>query len=430
MKKRISCYIAAAVWCVSSFAQSGTNSPYSQFGLGVLTDQSQGYSRGMNGVGLGLRQGNLVNTLNPASYSAIDSLTMIFDMGVSGQLTHFKEGNASTNAKNADFEYAVGCFRLVRGVGMSFGVLPLTNVGYSYKSTTRLSDNRGTMTQTYSGSGGLHQVFLGVGWRIAKPLSVGVNGAYVWGSIDRSISSASSATDINTLRKAYSASVKSYKLDFGVQWQQPFGRTDLLTVGATVGVGHKLGADPQCVITNTNSQTAIADTTTFVVSNGLSLPMTYGLGLGWHHGQSLFVGLDATLQQWGSLDFPRYDEGNYTLRSGMLKDRYKVNLGADYQPNALSRNLLERIHYRVGAGFATPYYKIEGNDGPKELSVSAGFGIPLQNGWNSRGNMRPMLNISAQWAHSSARDYITEDMFRINIGLTFNERWFAKWKVD
>jgi len=25
---------------------------------------------------------------------------------------------------------------------------------------------------------------------------------------------------------------------------------------------------------------------------------------------------------------------------------------------------------------------------------------------------------------------ITENSFRINIGLTFNERWFAKWKVD
>jgi len=25
---------------------------------------------------------------------------------------------------------------------------------------------------------------------------------------------------------------------------------------------------------------------------------------------------------------------------------------------------------------------------------------------------------------------VTENSFRITIGLTFNERWFAKWKVD
>ena len=92
------------------FSQSGTNSPYSQFGLGTLSDQSQGYSRGMNGVGLALRKGNVVNTLNPASYSEVDSLTMLFDVALSGQITNFKEGNTRVNANNADFCYAVGMF--------------------------------------------------------------------------------------------------------------------------------------------------------------------------------------------------------------------------------------------------------------------------------------------------------------------------------
>ena len=40
-----------------------------------------------------------------------------------------------------------------------------------------------------------------------------------------------------------------------------------------------------------------------------------------------------------------------------------------------------------------------------------------------------MLNISGQWVKASAKDLITENTFRINIGLTFNERWFNKWKV-
>ena len=107
-------------------------------------------------------------------------------------------------------------------------------------------------------------------------------------------------------------------------------------------------------------------------------------------------------------------------------DRYKVNLGADYVPAAMSRRLVDRIHYRFGAGYATPYYKINGKDGPKELSVSAGLGIPLQNAWSNRS----VLNISAQWARTSAKDMIVENTFRINIGLTFNERWFAKWRID
>ena len=64
--------------CLGASAQSGTNSPYSQYGLGVLSDQSQGFNRGMSGLGYGLRTSNQVNVMNPASYSSIDSLTMIF----------------------------------------------------------------------------------------------------------------------------------------------------------------------------------------------------------------------------------------------------------------------------------------------------------------------------------------------------------------
>ena len=99
--------IAAALIFMSAtagFAQSGTNSPYSQYGLGLLSDQSNSQSRGMNGLGLAFSYGDQINSLNPASYSKIDSLTMIFDVGIAGQLTNFQEGGRKMNAKNANFE--------------------------------------------------------------------------------------------------------------------------------------------------------------------------------------------------------------------------------------------------------------------------------------------------------------------------------------
>ena len=138
----IGCFLAAA--SLTASAQSSTKSPYSQYGIGVLSDQSQGMSRGMNGVGVALQQGNLVNTLNPASYGAVDSLTMIFDAGVSGQVTNFKEGGTRQNAHTANFDYIVASFRAWRHVGVTLGVLPLTNIGYNYSTTTQRPN--GTMT--------------------------------------------------------------------------------------------------------------------------------------------------------------------------------------------------------------------------------------------------------------------------------------------
>lgn len=432
MKKRFfSSLLAVSISVVTlaqSGSQSGTISPYSQYGLGVLADQSQGFNRGMNGTGLAMRSGTLVNTLNPASYSAVDSLTMLFDAGFSGQLTNFKENGISVNARNADFDYAVGLFRVRKNLGVSFGLLPFSDVGYSYTASSRLNSEIGSISETYTGSGGFRQAFVGAGWNPVKPLAIGFNFAYLWGNYTRQVSSVATTT-INSLSKVYKADVSSFNLTLGMQWQQQLNKKDALTLGATLGLGHKLGTDPTCDIINLNTSTLVSDTTHFSIDNGLELPMSLGAGLAWTHGQNLTIAADWTLQKWGSVSYPSYNENtkNYTLRDGLLCDRTRMSIGADYVADPTHpSNYLKHVHLRLGAAYATPYYKVNGHDGPKELSLSAGIGLPLL----TKHDNRSVLNISAQWVHTSAENLITDNTFRISLGLTFNERWFAKWRID
>ena len=425
--KIVGCLLMAAT-ATGAWAQGGTKSPYSQFGVGVLADQSQSMGRGMNGVGYGLRFGNQVNTLNPASYSSVDSLTMLFDMGLSGQITSFEEGNVRRNAKMASFEYVVGSFRAWKNVGVSFGVLPFSNVGYDYSSTTT-DRTTGTLTESFTGEGGLHQVFLGVGWRLLKPLSIGVNASYLWGDISRTVQpSVSSAS--NTLAKTYSTTVNSYKLDFGVQWEQRIRRSDVLTIGAVFGLGHNLKNKAEMTVLGRNTLSNKNDTTVFGVKDANVLPMSYGAGLSYRLDGKLTMAADFSLEKWGDEKLPVFNTSSntYELKRGLLKDRKKVNVGFDYvaNPGSQARKYWEFVHYRIGAGIATPYYNINGQDGPSELSVSAGIGLPILNAHNNRS----MLNISGQWARTKADGFITENTFRINIGITFNERWFMKWTVD
>lgn len=410
-------------------AQSGTNSPYSQYGIGILADQSQGFNRGMNGLSLGLRYSDQVNVLNPASYSAVDSLTMIFDVGLSGQITNFNEGGKKINARNADFEYAVGAFRLLPKVGLSVGLIPFSNVGYSYYNISKIGQSTITSTKTYSGSGGFHQAFVGIGWSILENLSIGANLSYLWGTYDKSISISSSDTYVNTEVRTYSTQVSNYKLDLGLQWQKQITKNGLLTIGATYGLGHNLNSDVEAKTTSTNSQTGVSEESSSVIEDGLSVPHSFGLGASLRLADKLTFGVDYILQKWGSLDFPEIDgtkDGEYVMQSGLLKDRNKLTLGCEWIPNAQSSRFFDRIHYRLGTSYATPYIKVNGLEGPKEYSVSAGFGIPIINKYNNRS----LLNISGQWIHSSAQNLITENTFRINIGITFNERWFMKWKVE
>ena len=414
---------------IAAYPQGGTVSPYSQYGLGEFAQRGGGLNQGMNGLGIGVHRGYQVNPLNPASYAYVDSLTMLFDMGVSGQITNFNENGFKENAKTASFEYVMGSFRLAKQVGLTFGLLPMTNVGYKYSTNTYLKEVQTAVNTTHKGDGGLHQLFLGVGARPIKSLAVGANIGYLWGGYDRSVTSTSSST-INNLSKVYSASVHNYTLDLGVQYDHPIGKDDVLTVGLTYGYGHKLDADAECRVISTNSSVSKADTTTMVLKNGLELPHTFGAGFTYSHGEKWMIGADAQLQRWSKTEFPDYSDGQYRLRSGLLDNSYKFTLGGEYCPQTNSRSFFHRLRYRAGVGYTTPYYKINGQSGPRQISASVGLGIPIANAYISSTSMYfPFLNISAQYVNNSADGLIKENCFRINIGLTFNERWFAKWKL-
>ena len=393
MKKQLT-VIALAMLATTGWAQSGTNSPYSQYGLGILSDQSTGFNRGMNGLALGFREHNQVNPANPASYSAIDSLSFIFDAGISLQQTNFKEGGRKLNANNADFEYVA-----------------------------------------YNGDGGLHQVYLGFGWEPIRNLSIGVNGSYLYGDYTRTVTNSYSNSSANALIKTYSADVRSYKLDAGLQYTLPLSKKDQITVGLTYGMGHEIKGKPQVTIVSSNSVTAVADTTTYPGAGQLNLnlkiPNTFGAGLTFNHDNKVKIGADYSLQQWSKISAPELitdNSGNinYQLVKGYYKDRHQFTLGTQICPDEYGRSFLKRIRYRAGVSYTTPYYYIGSLEGPKELSASLGFGIPIINGYNNRS----LLNISAQWVKRSAKNLITENSFRINVGITFNEQWFAKWKVQ
>lgn len=431
MKKVIGIVLASTV-SMAAFAQSGTNSPYSQFGLGVLSEQSSGFNRGMNGLGLGFHEGNQVNYLNPASYARLDTLTFLFDAGISLQLTNFSEKGVKRNAKNANIEYVVAGFKAARRLGLSFGLIPFTNVGYQYSAAQALTDQPDAtiLTNTYTGTGGVRQAYLGIGWEPIKGLALGANMSYMWGDYDRRLINSYSDGSVNNLVHQYTIDIRSYKVDFGAQYTAKVSSKDYITLGLTFSPTHKIGGKPQLQEILTNSQTNVSDTTSYGGDFDLNLPNFFGVGLMWNHNDKWKVGADYTLQQWSNVKFPSYETNgsvsSFALRDNVLTDRHKLTLGGDFCPAPFSRNFFNRIHYRAGVSYATPYIKVYGNDGPTEMSASIGFGIPIINPYNNRS----FLNVSAQWVRSTAKNYITENVFRINVGLTFNELWFKKWKLE
>ncbi|WP_288241858.1 hypothetical protein [uncultured Bacteroides sp.] len=397
-------------------AQNNTNSPYTRYGYGQLADQGSGNSKAMGGIAYGLRDRYQTNFANPASYTAVDSLTFMFDGGISMQNTNFSNGAVKKNAKNSSFDYITMQFRLSKWGAMSIGLLPYSNVGYSMYESGETEDGT-PYVNTFSGEGGLHQLYLGAGFKILKNLSIGANISYLWGDMSRSrYQSFSSNSDIMPLTTIYGTEVTSYKLDFGAQYTQQFGKKHSATVGVVFSPGHDLGNDSyvqqQLGNSTTGYSTSQRDTTMT-----MGIPMTLGAGVTYVYDDRLTVGVDVMFQKWNSVTFMNEPDA--------FCNRAKIALGAEYIPNLMGRSYLAHIKYRLGAYYSQPYYKIDGVRAANEYGVTAGFGLPLP-------RSRSVLNISAQYVRTQGKEaqFLNENTLRLCIGVTFNERWFWKRKVE
>ena len=170
--------LAATITMLAATAQNAT-SPYSKAGYGLLNDNASGIQRQMGGVGYAMQNGRIINTMNPASYSQVDSLTFLWDVGVELNNAWLHEDNPKpANGYNfgGGLDYISSQFRITKHLGGSFGLVPYSSVGYKYSGTTEGG------TETRTGSGGMTQLYLGAGWEPFKGLSIGANVAYLFGT--------------------------------------------------------------------------------------------------------------------------------------------------------------------------------------------------------------------------------------------------------
>ncbi len=413
-------------------AQNGVNSPYSRYGFGLLSDQSTGANKGMGGISYGLRNKNQINFGNPASYSAIDSLTYLFEAGLSLQNGNFDDGTQKINAKNSSLDYVAFQFRLFRKMGMTAGFIPYSKIDYSFSTEQTIrDDDEGEVTsyESFSGDGGLDQAFIGVGYEIFKGLSIGVNFSYLWGDIDHTISNSYSSTTIWSNVRSYTAEISSYKLDFGLQYTKTFNKRHTFTLGLTYSLGHDIGGTAYKIQqTQDASESSVITQTIDTIKNAYRIPHTFGIGFTYVYDKRFTIGVDYTRQKWSDVKYPRFNgDGDTDFENWEFNDAYKIALGMEYLPSYTSKNLLKRIRYRLGGYYSDPYIKVKNAD-TREYGVSGALVIPI----SGHSNKTSLLSITAEYVKVDPKvsNLVKEQYLRIGVGITFNELWFYKWKVQ
>jgi len=420
-KNKLSLFLLAIISLSQiSVAQNNTNSPYTRYGYGELSDATSGEQRAMGGVSLGARRNTSINSANPASYSVVDSMTFMFDVGGSALISRFSNGSAATNKFTANLDYITMQFPLSKNLGFSAGLQPYSYSGYNYSKETDYLTNKDISTfdtityrETYTGSGTISQVYAGLGFKMFDHFSVGANAYYMFGSIYNNRSFAVTSRSDSTL-EVKSIDVGDFRFRYGVQYFNTFGNKHDLTLGVIYEAKQKLGGLYSSAVYG--ALTEHADTTSS--DKSFELPQTFGIGAYYTYDKRLSIGVDYSLQKWGSALF----RGLKTE----LSDRSKLAIGTEYIPNPRGRKMVNRMSYRLGFNLTDPYYRLNQNSNVKNYNVSLGLGLPL---FNAATNSVTMLNASVEYGKVGATDVLREDYLKFTLNVVFNEHWFFKRKL-
>ena len=409
--------ILAIIPCIVS-AQNGTNSPYTRYGYGILADKAFISQRGMGGIGYGLRNSQMINPMNPASFSSVDSMTFMFDLGLSAQISWFKDALNNERKINGNLEYLALQFPLARKLGIGVGFEPISYVGYNYMDTARLSVESELVQYVSRGRGGLSRVYGALSYEFLDRFSFGVKLSYLFGDITRSnLVTFSSTNNYNT---TWMDTLRTYGLlyDFGLQYRHPVGKFKSVTVGAVYSPKTSFGAKVMTGIVRSDpSSGAIMDSkNTSSIDSIFESPETYGLGFTYNQLGKFTVGADVLYQKWAEAKY--YDQTNAFYNS------LKLNVGGEFIPNRTGNNLLGRLRYRAGLHHAGSYLKVK-NSKYNEYGVNLGLGIPML-------DRRSFLNLAFEYSliRPELSTLIDEQYFKVSLSYTFNELWFFKRKVQ
>lgn len=403
-------------------AQADVNTPYSMYGYGVIGDRATSMQRQMGGIGYAMQSGRQINVMNPASYASIDSLTFLWDMGANMNMQWQKDDSGKTHGFGGGLDYVTMEFPLSKYMGMSIGMVPVTQVGYSFGDAILHG------VRQNQGNGGITEAYAGVSGKI-KGFSIGVNISYDFGTIQNDLYATPTSSAESTLQSLYEQimEIRDWNIVAGVQYKQPLDRYNSLTLGLTYSPKKSFHGNTWMTIQTLGSSSPADTIAKSSLKGNYYSPQTFGFGVAYTHEKvhRIMVEGDVTLQQWSKAPYPglRDAQGIVVFEGMDFSDRLKLALGGEYTHNVRG-SYLERMPWRIGAFYTDDYLKIQGNR-MKEYGVSLGTGFAAPGG-------KTMINFGLEWRHrqTSPVNLLTENYFNIMVGVNFNEVWFFKRKIN
>ncbi len=408
-----------------SFAQDGTSSPYSFYGIGDVRFKGTIENTSMGGMSV-IPDSIHMNIVNPAMYSSLKLTT--YAVGGTFSVNKLKTDSQSEKAQRTALDYlAIGI--PLKKLGIGFGLIPYSSVGYNIKSSS--TDLNLIRTDSYNkGDGGVNKVFLGFGYQITKDLSIGADAQYNFGQI-----------------KTQNISIRYDSNGFPIQYATvELNKSTASGVNFNTGLSYKTKIDnkltlfssatytPESNLNLGNTRTiSLAQTISGVVagvvgdpvditvpSTKLKLPSKITFGIGVCDVKKWSIGTEVTLQNSSNFGNRFSDISNVSYQNAS-----KFTVGGYYIPNYKSfSKYFSRIVYRGGFRYENTGLVIN-NTPIKDGALTLGLGMPLKGAFSN-------INIGFELGERGTKSagLVSEQYMNFNVSLSLNDRWFVKRKYD
>ncbi|MBO7365119.1 MAG: hypothetical protein J6U28_00290 [Bacteroidales bacterium] len=436
MSKKISSLFFTAIMLLSGLAakaQDGTYSsysPYSVFGVGNLSQGGTSYNATMGGVGIAARDHRYLNIVNPASITERDSLSVLADFGLVSDNRLYRQGDVKSANNLFNIKDIAASFPLSTRFAISAALMPFSSTGYKF--TGRVTDpeivgNIGNVTYESEGNGGIYQAIFGFAGKVTDNLSVGVQGIYYFGKIEKTSVMNFSGTGFRNRNTGYNVNVNAIAPKFGVQYVHRMQNGIKLTAGATYRMAAAIKGDSEYYKIATMS--SISDTLAYSndkIGGNVKIADEFGIGFSVRSGDKWMAEVDYTFSDWSgkgidnTQGFSNLGDVNFSATASQM-----LRAGFELVPNRNDvRSNLRRWSYRAGLYYGTDYFKLDGKK-VKDCGLTFGVTIPVFRWYNG---LTVGVNLGQRGSYTG--NMTREQYAKFSIGFNLHDIWFQKPRYE
>ncbi|WP_163711899.1 hypothetical protein [Mangrovibacterium lignilyticum] len=397
----------------TGMAQNNTRSPYSMYGLGELRSQLNPVNTGMGGAGFGLSSKTFINTLNPASYQGIDSLSFVFDTGIEGKYTTFKSQGKSASLQDANFSYLALGWRINSFIAAGFGLNPFSSAGYEINTTAEVEGTQSEYPLNIIGSGDISRAYGAISIAPIPNLSIGIKTSFLFGSLKQTQYHNLSVIGSTSVYNETTDYFHNFYFEFGAQYALKIQKYSV-TIGAIYNPGQALVTKRDQ--TSYNSSGVVFDSSSDSQKD-FKIPEEIGVGFVVDNNKNLLYALDAGMQKWSDY--------SYDLSGVKLKNNPYIRTGLQFTPSTnFLASFFSKVNYRLGFNYSKSYLDLRGIQ-LEEVAGSFGLGLPIRN-----GKSKIDVSFEAGTKGTTSKRLIQENFVRLRVGFSMHDLWFQQRKFN